>query len=117
VHEVGEHHAVLVLDGGPLGHRHEQVVAAGAVHLLALAVGAVAGAPVRVVLERDQGGDVAVRHQPHAPAGPAVAAVGTASGRVRLAPERDRSCATVASLDVEAALVDELRHPARLQAR
>jgi hypothetical protein len=43
-------------------------------------------------------------------AGGTVTAVGPAQRGVRLATERDAPCAPVASLDVEAALVDELGH-------
>ena len=106
--------AVLVADDGALGHRHLEVGAAAAVLALALAVGAAAGRPVRVVLEGDQRGHVAVDDEPHVAAVAAVAAVGAALGHVGLAPEADRARAAVATLDVETALVDELRHPARL---
>ena len=112
--QVGEHDAVLVADGGALGHGHLEVAAPAAVLALALPVGAAAGRPVRVVLEGDQRRHVAVDDEPHAAAVAAVAAVGPALGHVRLAPEADGARAAVTALDVETALVDELRHPARL---
>ena len=112
--EVGEHRAVLVADGGALGHRHLEVGPAPAVLALALPVGAAARRPVRVVLEGDQRRDVAVDDEPDAAAVTTVAAVGPALGHVRLAPEADGARAAVTTLDVKTALVDELRHPARL---
>ena len=113
--EVGEHDAVLVADGGALGHRHLEVAPPPAVLALALPVHAAPGRPVRMVLERDQRRHVAVDDEPHAAAVAAVAAVGPAPGHVRLPPEADRARAAVTTLDVETALVDELRHPARLR--
>ena len=94
---------------GALGHADDQVVAALAVALLALTVGAVAGPAVGVVAEREQRGDVAVGDEPDVAAVAAVAAVGAAPGDVGLAPERHRARAAVAPLDVEPALVDERR--------
>src|SRR3546814_9893459 len=81
---------------------------------LALAVGAAPGAPVRVVLERDQRGDVVVDDEPHVATLAAVAAVGPTHRRVRLPAERHAPGATVSTLDVEPTLIDELRHPRRL---
>ena len=69
---------------------------------------------MRMVLEGDQRRHVAVDDEPHAAAVAAVAAVGPAPGDVRLAPEADGARAAVTALDVKTALVDELRHPARL---
>ena len=91
--------AVVVADDGALGHGHDEVVAAGAVPLLAL--------PVRCrcrpggagwSLEGEQRGHVAVGHQPDVAAVAAVAAVGAALGDVGLAAERDRARAAVARL-------------------
>ena len=112
--QVGEHDAVLVADGGALGHRHLEVAPPPAVLALALPVHAASRRAVRVVLERDQRRDVAVDDEPHAAAVAAVAAVGPAPGHVRLAPEADGARAAVTALDVETALIDELRHPVRL---
>src|SRR3546814_14698253 len=78
---------------------------------LALAVGAAPGTPVRVVLERDQRGDVVVDDEPHVATLAAVAAVGPTHRRVRLPAERHAPGATVSTLDVEPTLIDELRPP------
>lgn len=56
-----------------------------------------------------------VDDQPHVAAGAAVTAVGTAHGDVGLAPERHAARSPIASLDVEPTLIDELRHPCRLE--
>src|SRR3546814_14362979 len=80
---------------------------------LALAVGAAPGAPVRVVLERDQRGDVVVDDEPHVATLAAVAAVGPTHRRVRLPAERHAPGATVSTLDVEPTLINELRPPRR----
>ena len=106
---------VVVAHDRALGHRHDGVVAAGAVALLALAVGAVAGAAVRVVAEGEQRRDVAVGDEPDVAAVAAVAAVGPALGDVGLAAERDGAGTAVAALDVEVALVDEPGHPGEVR--
>jgi len=75
---------------------------------LALAVRAADGPPERGVLERQQGGDVAIGDEPDVAAGTAVAAVGPALGDVGLTAEGDRAGAAVTTPDVQVALVDEL---------
>jgi hypothetical protein len=55
-----------------------------------------------------------VGDEPHVATVAAVAPVRSTAGDVRLAAERHRARAAVASLDVEAALVDELSQDARL---
>ena len=91
VQEVGEQLAVHRADDGSLGDVDDEIGAALAVQLLALAVRSRPRLAVRVVAEREQRGDVAVGPQPDVAAAPAVAAVGPALGHVRLAPERRRS--------------------------
>jgi hypothetical protein len=54
VHKVGEYATVVVEDDRPFRNGDHQVVGARAVHVLALAVLAVAGAPVRVITERQE---------------------------------------------------------------
>ena len=71
------------------------------------------GLAVRVVAEREQRRDVAARLQPHVAAPAAVAAVGTATRHVRLAPERDTARAAVATLHVALRDIDEARTPAQ----
>jgi len=110
VHQIGEDGAIAVEHDRPLGDGHTEVPPSRAVAALPLPVGPVAGAPERLVLERQQRRDVAVRHQPHvAPAAP-VAPVGPAPGHVRLAPEGHRPGAPIPRLHMDVALVDELRH-------
>ena len=82
------------------GHVDDEIVAAHAVLLLARAVGSRRRLAVRMVAEREQRRDVAVRAQPHVAALAAVAAVGSALRHVRLAPERDATGAAVAALHV-----------------
>ena len=116
VQQIGEHLAVLGLDDGADGHLHDGVVAAGTVLLLAGAVCPAVGLAVGVVTERQQRRHVAIRHEPDVAAVAAVAAVGAAPVDVRLAPERHAAGATIAALDVEATLVHEVRHRARIGA-
>src|SRR5690606_17671840 len=82
VDEVGEDGAVALLHLRADGDRHDEVLAPVAVTALALAVGAAAGGPVRVVLEGDQRRHVVVGDEPHVAARTAVAAVRPALGRV-----------------------------------
>ena len=70
-----------------------------------------AGLAVRMIAEREQRRDVAVRAQPDVAAPAAVAAVGTALRHVRLAPERDAARAAVATLHVALRGIDEAGHP------
>src|SRR5215207_1680204 len=109
-HQVGQHLAVAVADDRAHRHLHDDVVAPGAVAALTHAVRAVLGATERLVLERQQRGDVVVGDQDDVAAAPPVAAVGTALGHVGLTAERHRAGAAVAGLDVQVALVDELGH-------
>ena len=94
--QVADHPAVPAAHHGAHGHRHHEVLAPGAVALRARAVHAVGGAPERVVAEAEQRGLVHRRHQPHVPAVPPVAAVGTAPVDVRLAAPRHRPGSPVA---------------------
>ena len=107
--QVGEHGVGLVVaHGRALGDHHHEVVPARAVPLLSLAVRAGLGPPVRVVAEREERRDVAVGLEPHVAARPAVTAVGTALGRVRLLAERRAAGAAVAAANVQLRLVDEI---------
>src|SRR5690606_28479438 len=92
-----------------LGHDDLDRLAALAVQVLALAVGAVAGPAVGVVAERDQRGDVVVGDEPDVAAVAAVAAVRSAHDDGTFTTERDAASAAVTTADVELALVDELR--------
>ena len=103
LHEVGEQLAVRRRHDRALGHVDDEVGAALAVLLLARAVRSRARLAVRMVAEREQRRDVAVRPQPDVAAAAAVAAVGTALRDVRLAPERDTARAAVATLHVASA--------------
>jgi hypothetical protein len=109
--EVGEDlSGVEVAHDGALGHTDLQVGATLAVEILALAVHTVAGPAVRMVPEGQQRGHVAVGDQPDvAPLAP-IAPVRPAVDHRPLPPEADAAGATVASLDVQLAFVDEPRH-------
>ncbi len=97
------------LDLSPGRHRHDDVVAARAVALLALPV---AAAPRPLMGREAQRGEVAPRFvadQDHVAAAAAVAAVGPAARHVRLAAERDHAVAAGAGLDVDLGPVVEHR--------
>ena len=80
--QLGEHLAgVQVLDDRALRHRDHESLAAPAVEVLALAVHAALGAPVRVVAEREQRRHVVVGDEPDVAALAAVAAVRAAERR------------------------------------
>ncbi len=90
--EVGQHlTGVEVACDGALGHVHDHVLTAAAVHVLALAVHAVAGAPVGMVAVGEQRRHVAVGLQPDVAALAAVAAVRAAERDGALAAEARRS--------------------------
>ena len=111
VHEVGEQFAVAAPHDRAFRDRDHEVVTGCAVTLLPRAVRARRCPAVRVVAEREQRGDVAIGDQVHVPSGATVAAVGTALGCVRLAPERDDAGSSVAAAHVHLDLVDEVaRH-------
>ena len=92
-------------------HRHgqHQVVAGGAMHAAALAVGA--ARRVEVVLEAvvDERRHAGIGLQHHVAPMAAIAAVGAALGHMGLAAERHAACAAVAALHMYANLVDEHR--------
>ncbi len=97
------------LDLGPGRHRHDHVVAARAVALLALSV---AAAPRPLMRREAQRGEIAPRlvaDEHHVAAAPAVAAVGPAARHVRLAAKRDHAVAAGAGLDVDLGPVVEHR--------
>ncbi len=108
VHQVGEQLAALVHPHhGSLGNGDDEIAAALAVLLGAGAVGTALALAVGMVTEREQRGDVAVGCDPDVAALAAVAAVGPPARHVRLASERDRSRAAVATLHVQLGFVDE----------
>ncbi len=110
VQQVGEELAVHRTHDGSLGNVDGEIGAPLAVQLLTLAVGPRPGLAMRMVAEREQRGDVAVRAQPDRAAVPSVAAVGSALRHVRLAPERHTARAAVTTLDVALRGIDESRH-------
>ena len=96
VDQVGEQLTVHRAHDGALGHVDDEIGAALAVQLLPLAVCARAGLAVRMITEREQRRDVAVRAEPHVATAPTVAAVGSAlraratPGGIRRSPRRHR---------------------------
>jgi len=68
-----------------------------------------------MVTKGDQRGDVAVGDQPDVAASTTVAAIRTTTIDVRLAAERHAASAAVTTSYMEAALVDEVGHPARIR--
>ena len=99
-----------------LGHLDLEVLAPGAMAVAAAAMRAVLALAVRMVTKREQRRDVAVGARakidppspPSPPSGPPFCDMGLAS-------EGDTARATIAALDVDVALVDEVGHPARLR--
>ena len=80
--QVREHPAVVVEQNRALGHRDHQIIGAGTVLILALAVFAVGRSTMGMIPKREQRRDVVIGDQPDIAALRAVAAVGTAAGRV-----------------------------------
>ncbi len=70
---------------------------------------------MRMVPEREERRDVAIRPQDDVAALAAVASVRSAAGNVRLAAERHRPGAAVPTPHVDLRLVDELTHEARIR--
>ena len=91
----------------PGGTRTTRSLAVGAVAQRALAVPAAAGAEVRGALEDLQVAQVVVAAEHDVAAAAAVAAVRTALGHVRLAPERDGAVAPRAAAHLDLGLVGE----------
>ena len=86
----------------------------GPVAVVARAVLAVGRPAVGVVAEGQQGGDVAVGHQPDVSPASAVAARRSAPGHVGLPAEGHAPGPAVTRSDMKVALVDEAGHPLRL---
>jgi hypothetical protein len=70
-------------------------------------VNAVAAPAMRMILESQQRGDIAVGHQPNIASRPAISPVGAALGHMSLATKRHRACPAVTSLYVKLSLIDE----------
>src|SRR5207237_4247315 len=113
--QIGDDGAVARLDPGALGDGHDEIAARRSRPTIARTVGAGGGAAVRMVPEREERRDVAIRPQDGVAALAAVASVGSAAGNVRLAPERHRPGAAVTTPHVDLRLVDELTHEARIR--
>jgi hypothetical protein len=110
--EVGDDPAVAILDHRSLGNGHDELHAPRAVAFPAGTVLPVLALAVRMIAKRQQRGRVAIGEQDYVAAIPAVAAIGAALRDVGLTPERDRSRAAVATLEVDLDFVNErgLRH-------
>src|SRR5262245_32867085 len=98
---------VAIGDDGAEGHFQDHVVAAGAVTVRALPVGAALGVVVALVVVIEQRGQRGIGLEPDAAAVTAVAAVGAAIGNEFLAAEAHAAGAPVAALDEHIDLVDE----------
>ena len=107
--EIGEQRLlVLVEDLRADRHLQHDVVAAGAVAVLAHAVAAALGLEVLRVAVVDQGVEAVHRLDDDVAAAAAVAAVRAAELDELLAPERDAAVAAVAGADVDLGFVEEL---------
>ena len=99
--------SVAVGDDGAERHLQNHVLAAGAVTVRALAVGAALGVVVPFVVVVEESRQSGIGLEPDAPAITAVATVGTAVGDILLPAEADAAGAPVAALDEDIDLVDE----------
>src|SRR3989440_7073376 len=98
---------VGLMDLGPGGHREVQILPGLAGHVLALAVLAALGLPVRAVAVVEQGGEVRIGAHVHRPSGAAVAAVRAAFGDELFAAEAGCSGATRTAHNMNYSSVDE----------
>ena len=96
-----------VLDGRPGRHAHFERVGRGAVPVRPLAMTAPLRSELRAAAEAGQVAQRRVHDEDDVAAAPAVAAVGTALGNVRLAPERDRAVAAGTAPHVDTRAVVE----------
>src|SRR6185369_6632439 len=101
---------VAIGDDGAQRHPDDQVVAAGAVTIAALAVGSALGVIVALVPEVEQRGERGIGFEEHGAAIASVAAVGAAAGDELLATEAHAPGAAVAALHEDVDLVDEHRY-------
>jgi len=112
--QVGEDLAVERRDDGAVGHRQDHALAVGAVAVVALALLAARGTPVRAVVVVQQRGDLRVDDEHDVAAVPAVAAVRAAERLELLAVDRRAAVAAVAGSGVQHDAIDEGGHRAFL---
>jgi hypothetical protein len=111
--QVGQDRTVVVVeDLGAFGDVDLEVGTGRSVLAVAGSVGAALGPPVRMVAERQEGGDVVVGDEPDIATATAVAAVGAALGDVGLSAHGDGPGAAVTAANVEGDVVDESGHRA-----
>ena len=111
VGQVGQQLAgVQIRDDRALGHRDLQVLAALSVLILALAVHAVLRAPVWMITEGQQRGDVAISNQPDVATLAAVATIGAPERFGSFATERRAAGATIAAAYIQLRFIDEPAH-------
>jgi hypothetical protein len=91
----------------PHGHAKDEIVAAGAVAVRALAVLAARGLVVALIVVVEQRVQGRIGLEPEAPAVAAVAAVGAAAGHVLLTPKADAASSAVTALDEDVDLIDK----------
>ena len=84
--------------------------------VFALPVNAALRFAVRMVLEGEERRDVVVGNEPDVAAVATIAAVGSTHDYWAFTPETDAARAAIASLHVQLAFVDELRHGTRCYA-
>ena len=110
VRQVGKFGAIEEVYDGAFGHRNLDIGCGRAMLLLAAAMFAAGGLAVRVIAEAQKRRRVMVGDQPYASAIAAVAAVRAAFRDVCLTSKRHTARATVAALNVDIALIHEVRH-------
>ena len=105
----------MVEHDGAFGHGDLEVATPGTMPVAAAAVLAVLALAMRVVAKGEQGCDIAVGDEPDGATIAAVTTIGSALGHVGLTTKGNTARATIATLDVDVALVDEIGHPERLR--
>ena len=106
--EIGEQGlAVFLIDLGADRHLQDQVLAVGAVAVLAHAIAAALRLVVLQIAVIDQGIEPVHRARDHVATVPAVAAIGPAELDEFFAPERDAAVSAGAGLDVDLGFVEE----------
>lgn len=113
MHQIGQHHAIEIVDHGALGNVDDEIIGPGSMLLLPLTVGAALGPTVGMVLERQQRGDVAIGHEPDIAASATVATVRTTLGDMGFASKRHTAGAAIAAPNIQLAFVDESGHDPR----
>ena len=108
--------ACMIKHDGAFRHLHFEISPTRTVPVATGAMAPVLAFAMRMIAKGQQRRDIAIGDKPDRPAVATIAAVRTAFGDMCFTPERNTAGATVAALNVDVALIDEVGHPARLRA-